>query len=100
MDATGESRRSRGSFRRTTESIRFNPMMDRRTFLSRITVVLSGGVALLMSLPVFRFFADALTGSRDAGWYTVARTGSSQLSEEVNQVQYTRVLREGWLTRT
>ncbi|HSP06278.1 MAG TPA: ubiquinol-cytochrome c reductase iron-sulfur subunit [Acidobacteriota bacterium] len=74
--------------------------MDRRNFLSRVVSLFSAGTAALMSLPVFKFLSGTLAGRQEGGWYAVASMDSGQLSDEVNQVTYNRIVREGWLTRT
>lgn len=73
--------------------------MERRTFLSRIVSFFAAVTAALMALPAFRFLIAALSGREESGWYTIGSTDSGQMSEEINQVTYNRILREGWLTR-
>src|SRR5262249_47563605 len=73
--------------------------MDRRTFFSRIVLLFSAGTAALMSLPVFKFLSSSLSDREESGWYTLASVDPAHVAEEINQVRYNRVIREGWLTR-
>ena len=72
--------------------------MNRRSFLSRIVALFSAGTAALMSLPVFKFLSGTLSDREASGWHAVATMDS--ISDEINQVTYNRIVREGWLTRT
>lgn len=51
-----------------------------------------------MSLPVVRWIAGLQTAAADGAWHPIVRADS--LKEEVTQVFFTRVIRDGWLTRT
>jgi|SRR3989304_7384201 len=72
--------------------------MERRKFLARIVQFFSALIAGLLSLPVFRFLSGAFAESSEAGWYPIADVLS--LSDEVTQVPFTRLVRDGWLART
>ena len=72
--------------------------MNRRTFLSRITQLCSLAISFLLGLPVFRFLRSSAAEQERSGWYPVIE--ADELTEEIMQVTFSRVIREGWLTRT
>jgi menaquinol-cytochrome c reductase iron-sulfur subunit len=72
--------------------------MNRRDFLARIVQFFSLVIAVLLSLPVIRFLSGSLAESSESGWYPIADVNN--LTEEVTQVQFTRLVRDGWLSRT
>lgn len=72
--------------------------MNRRSFLERVVQFCSLGIAFLMSLPVFRWIAGSRTVAADNPWYPIVRADS--LTDEITQVFFTRVMRDGWLSRT
>jgi len=72
--------------------------MHRRTFLSRFVQLCSLGIASLMSLPVIQWIAGSGAGGAENVWFPVARVDS--LTDEVTQVFFTRMIRDGWLNHT
>jgi menaquinol-cytochrome c reductase iron-sulfur subunit len=72
--------------------------MDRRTFLSRVTIAFSATTGFLLSLPVFRFISGSVAESSTDRWYPI--TDITSLTEDVTQVHFTRLIRDGWQQKT
>jgi len=73
-------------------------MMERRTFLSRIVRLFSVIITGLLSFPFVRFLSASLSRTHGSEWYPIA--GTEVLVEEVNQVSFIRLVRDGWLIKT
>ena len=63
-----------------------------------MTKFFSGILTILFSLPVFRFISGSFAEEKQSGWYPIAR--AQDLTDEVNRVSFTRIIRDGWLSRT
>ena len=71
--------------------------MERRTFLTRIVQIFSAAIAGLISLPAFRFLSSD-SFSEQSAWTSILKLNENVLSEDVTQLTYTKVLRDGWMT--
>jgi menaquinol-cytochrome c reductase iron-sulfur subunit len=72
--------------------------MNRRTFLARIVQLFTVFIGALFALPVFRFIRSTFASSATETSYPVGST--SALQDEVTRVQFTRLVRDGWMVRT
>jgi menaquinol-cytochrome c reductase iron-sulfur subunit len=72
--------------------------MDRRTFLARIVQSFTVFIGTLFVLPVFRFIRATFASGATESSYPVG--SMTALQEEVTRVQFTRLVRDGWMVRT
>jgi menaquinol-cytochrome c reductase iron-sulfur subunit len=72
--------------------------MNRRSFLATTVKFFSAAIAFLFSLPVFRFIAAAFSTAKSQAFYPIAKIQDVQ--EEITRIGYTRLLRDGWMTRS
>lgn len=72
--------------------------MKRRTFLARFVQLFTAMIAALFALPVFRFVRATFTTAREETSYPVGDI--TALQDEVTRVQFTRLIRDGWMVRS
>jgi menaquinol-cytochrome c reductase iron-sulfur subunit len=72
--------------------------MDRRGFLETLTQLFSLCISVLLGLPVVRFLRESLSNEQREIMFSL--TDISELTQDVQQVSFVRVVREGWFTRT
>ena len=72
--------------------------MDRRSFLAKVTQLFSLLISVLLTLPVFRFLRSSFAEEEKEGLFSL--TEIQNLTQEVQQVSFVRVVREGWFSRT
>jgi menaquinol-cytochrome c reductase iron-sulfur subunit len=73
-------------------------MINRRTFLARTVQLFTAIIGAVFALPVFRFMRATFTTSNAETSYPVGTTNA--LQDEVTRVQFTRLVRDGWMVRT
>lgn len=71
--------------------------VNRRNFLARIVAFFSLGITSLMATPLVRFISGSLKEKPEEGWYAILDVSDLRPGEVV-QVQYNRLLRDGWMT--
>jgi menaquinol-cytochrome c reductase iron-sulfur subunit len=71
--------------------------MERRTFLARIVQLFTALIGTIFALPVISFVRSVLGSGAAETSYTVGDISS--LQDEVTQVRFTRLIRDGWMVR-
>jgi menaquinol-cytochrome c reductase iron-sulfur subunit len=74
--------------------------MNRRKFLAAIVQTFSVGITALLSLPVVQFLKSAVAEEGRGTWINLLSMDSLQSSEDVRLISFSRVVRDGWLTKT